>query len=571
MMKKLLFMFVAVALLFTACNKDKDQIQDPQNGETGLSFTIQQTDMNFKDTDPGPECNDELSMDYVVFTLGGVDYTSEIYMVNGEQLTQVVKLPTGVYALTNFLVYSENGTPGDMTDDVIIKAAPMPGSEYHDLMMYPLDVEVTVDAFYKKQYPVDVLCFEPLYYDEFGFTWFQFNDVRIEYQCVFGDICVDDFELYAESLYENQVNGIQFDIPAIFEVKVFKGDDIDPLRVFSNAEWYGEGRCLEVYWPNRLDEEGEVFNFELWVLLPTVDGFEYVLMDTWSFVDGEGATTGEDGVVDFVIGDCHLYPADYEYEYTMEEGYVPLHDPVLELQFDELNNHNMHITSNGSSYFTINGGDNNGLLNEYDMNANFISTHNIAFSGRGLSYNKADGFLYASIFPGDVVKITDIENGTFEMLYQNKLQNSQASFALSEDGTKFYDFYLGTLKVWDLATGTLIETINGLSNGAGNFGGNACVAVDPDYIYTWDSNIKTVFVYDHSGVYQQSIILSDGDNGHSLSFVDGILFVSRDGNYGIGTWYGYNIRNAVTKKMTKIHSISAGSEMLKPDTDDTRE
>ena len=121
---------------------------------------------------------------------------------------------------------------------------------------------------------------------------------------------------YMESLYENQVNGIQFDMPAIFEIKVFKGDDEEALRIFSNADWYGEGQCLEVYWPNRLDVEGEVFHFELWVLLPTANGFEYVLMDTWTFMDGEGAMTGEDGVVDFVIGDCQIDDADYHLNYA---------------------------------------------------------------------------------------------------------------------------------------------------------------------------------------------------------------------------------------------------------------
>jgi len=233
------------------------------------------------------------------------------------------------------LVYSANGTPGDLTDDIIVRAAPLPGSEYYDLMMYPLEIEVIIEPFFKIEVPVDVLCFEPLFYDEFGFTWFEFNDVRIEYQCIFGDICVDDFEMYIGSLYEQQENGIQFDIPAIFEIHVFKGEDEEPLRVFSNVEWYGEGACLPVYWPNRLDVEGEVFSFELWVLLPTEDGFTYVLVDTWTFMDGEGAITGEDGVVDFVIGTCNLDDADYEYDLTYE-CYPDLPSPELILEYSEV-------------------------------------------------------------------------------------------------------------------------------------------------------------------------------------------------------------------------------------------
>jgi len=312
-MKKLLFAFISLTFLLVACNKESQQDSDLVSQESGISFAIQQTDFNFKDTDPVPLCNDELDMDYVVFTLGGIEYTSDIIMVDGQYLTQVVKLPDGVYSLTNFWVYSDNGSPNDIGDDVIVKAAPLPGTEYHDLMLFPLDIEVVVEPFIKKQIEVDVLCFEPLFYSDFGFAWFQFNDVRIEYQCVFGDICVDDFEAYAGSLYAQQDQGVQFDMPAIFEIHVYKGEEEDPLRVFSNASWFGEGACLEVYWPNRLSEDGEVFNFELWVLLATDNGLEYVLVDTWTFEDEIGAETGDDGVVDFVIGDCQIEEADYNY------------------------------------------------------------------------------------------------------------------------------------------------------------------------------------------------------------------------------------------------------------------
>ena len=145
-------------------------------------------------------CDDELDMSYVKFTVLDsaqvtTTYKSMIYYIGGEMLTQVIKLPVGTYQVTSFVVYNDNGTPDDENDDVIVRAAPLPGSEYWDLMQFKLNLEFTVDAFYKKQYEIDVLCFEELFYNEFGFTWFEFNDVRIEYQCIFGDICVDDYDL----------------------------------------------------------------------------------------------------------------------------------------------------------------------------------------------------------------------------------------------------------------------------------------------------------------------------------------------------------------------------------------
>ena len=228
-----------------------------------------------------------------------------------------------------------------------------------------------------------------------------------------------------------------------------------------------------------------------------------------------------------------------------------LHDPVLEVQFDENPyNHNMHITSDGSYYYTINGGlTSKGQINKFTLSGTLVQTYPIQIDGRGLTYNYADGFLYASLYGGDVVKITSLENGTFEVVHSAIMQNAQASFDLSPDGTKLYDFYDGTLEIHNFQTGALETTITGLSHGSGNYGGNAAVAVDGEYIYTWDAATKTVYVYTNTGSLVRTMTLSDGDNGHSLSYVDGYLFVSKDGNYDIGTWYGYNIRLSLSGKI----------------------
>jgi len=39
----------------------------------------------------------------------------------------------------------------------------------------------------------------------------------------------------------------------------------------------------------------------------------------------------------------------------------------------------------------------------------------------------------------------------------------------------------------------------------------------------------------------KTIKISDGDYGFSLSFANGLIFVAIDGNYDIGTWYGYDV------------------------------
>ncbi|HOZ89688.1 MAG: T9SS type A sorting domain-containing protein [Bacteroidia bacterium] len=210
-------------------------------------------------------------------------------------------------------------------------------------------------------------------------------------------------------------------------------------------------------------------------------------------------------------------------------------------------NHNMHITSDGTYYYTINGGSaSNGQINKFDLNGVLLQTFSIGIDGRGLSYNFTDGFLYASVYGGDIVKITDLVTGAFTTLFSGAMQNSQASFAISPDGTKFYDFFQGTLRIHDFTTGSVINTLSGLLYGLGNYGGEAAVAVDSSHIYTWDAVTRNVYSYNLTGTLIQTLPLDSGDNGISLSIANGYLFVSKDANYAIGTWYGYSISSSTS-------------------------
>ena len=425
-MKKLIFGLFAVAMLgFTACNKDKETEQGP--AESNFEFKVEQTNFFKGTSDDVPECNN-MSMDYVVFELGGVSYTTVLYTVNGEILTEVIKLPIGSYALTSFLVYNNNGTPNDLSDDVLVKASPSEGSEYWDLMTNKLNLDVVVEAFYKKQVEVDVLCFEDLYYESFGFTWFELNDIKIERTCFFGDICTGCFADFEGSIYAQQPEGIQMDMPAIFQVKVYKEGETSPIRVFDNTEWLGTGSCLEVYWPNNLNEE-ENFTFELWVLLPSGAGFDYVLINTFDVQDEFGPEAGADGVVDFVLGECHYQNADYEFAYWMD---LPTED--------------FSFTTGGSSpgaggtYFdiTLSGIESGYLLDNETYGifcgdkahtVNLNSTYNNVLAFNSLSNNLPSGFpltsdevTYVNYFfnhIGDYIAGFDYDNPTDATLIQH--------------------------------------------------------------------------------------------------------------------------------------------------------
>lgn len=235
--------------------------------------------------------------------------------------------------------------------------------------------------------------------------------------------------------------------------------------------------------------------------------------------------------------------------------YNEIHEPVYEDLISD-NDKNVGITSDGEYYYTCSM--QHGTIRKISKDGNILyGTYPVSLGDpRGLVYNKADSCLYVSSYGGDIKKITDLENGEIETIYSGLMQSPEASFALSEDGTKLFDFYEGTLKVYDFATGDLAYTLTGLKSGKDTFYddeymnayfGAAAVAVDASYIYTWDSDARPaiLYVYNHLGELQYEMELDSGKNGMSLSVIDGYLFVADDDTYDPGTWWKYNIRNPV--------------------------
>jgi hypothetical protein len=228
------------------------------------------------------------------------------------------------------------------------------------------------------------------------------------------------------------------------------------------------------------------------------------------------------------------------------QAYGPLHDPVFEVQFTEDANHTMHITSDGSYFYTVNGGTASiGRINRFTLDGTLDTAFSLLIDGRGLSFNQSDNCLYASIYERHIVRI-NMTTWQFDTVFTNIMTNIQASFALSPDGTTMYDFYNGTCNVYDFPSGTLDTTFSGMSCGTSYTTGVACIAADAEYLYTWNALLQTVYVYNAAdGSYVRTMTLSNGNYGYSLSVFNGLLFAAVDANYGTGTWYGYRIRDLV--------------------------
>jgi hypothetical protein len=204
--------------------------------------------------------------------------------------------------------------------------------------------------------------------------------------------------------------------------------------------------------------------------------------------------------------------------------------------------YSMHLCTDGEFYYTINGGvAKDGKISKFKLNGEFIESYPINMDMRSIMYNKRDKSLYINIKGKEIYKILDISNGTVQLLLSGIYENEQATLALDPKGRNFYALDNGNLSIYQVKTGKLVKKISGLKCGSKGMKGSTTVAIDNKYIYTWDSDTRTVFVYTKGGVFKSSHILKSGNIGHSLSAAYGLIFVAKSEMGKPSTWYGYKL------------------------------
>ena len=313
MFKNLKFMGVLVltVLLLTNCNKEAKQ--DP----TALGeITFAPLDID-PDKDYDIECVEGTATHARVRISDNADGTGNpqtfypaVFMIDGKLKTQSIKLAPGDYYLQEFTLMTDGDDAGDHQNGnhVPLKSTPMTGSPYAQYVSYSLSHLFHVVAFEKYEYWIEVLCYIPVHYEDFGFTWWEVRELTIRTQCFFGDFCIKHLPDYVGSLYA--VNGLQLDEVAIFKIKAYRNGF--PIGIFSNSGWDGQGNylfdsplCVEYA---DYDNEDDHFEFELWIYVKVGNVFQYKYFHTWTFDDDEMLPTGEDWVVEFVLGNCNYLP-----------------------------------------------------------------------------------------------------------------------------------------------------------------------------------------------------------------------------------------------------------------------
>jgi len=204
--------------------------------------------------------------------------------------------------------------------------------------------------------------------------------------------------------------------------------------------------------------------------------------------------------------------------------------------------YSMHLCFDGNLYYSVNGGvPAVGKISSFTLQGNFIKSYPILLDMRSIMYNKKDKSFYVTTTNRKIFRIIDMIAGTYELVFSNLYENKQASLSFGHKGKNLYAFDQGTVSIYNFKTGALIRTLAGLKCGDGNRKGAGTVAVDKEFIYTWDAATSEVYSYDMEGKFVKSFVLSDGDFGYSLSYANGMIFVSHSPQGKTGHWYGYNL------------------------------
>jgi hypothetical protein len=293
-MKTNFYTILFVFLLLFSWSCQKEDKQNPAD-EQGVSFSMA-TQTTLKSSD----CFSRKA-DYVKLVINEKDYKLEVFYIDNKPYTKTLKLDVGNYTLSEFLFMDDNNTPDDQSDDMIIAATPHKGSEFAKYVPNPLNITFKIEAFKKSNIEMTVVCYQERDHASFGFVFFGIGQIVVREQYFFGDICISSLKEYAGSLYEKQSGGLQPDMPAIAKIEVWRNGELKDT--FSNEEWLGEGKPLTVRYADILNQKDE-YRFKLYILVRKGNSFHYVYFHSWKFNDNELIPAGEDGVVEFVLGNC---------------------------------------------------------------------------------------------------------------------------------------------------------------------------------------------------------------------------------------------------------------------------
>ena len=316
-MKKLVFgllMLLSTILIATGCQKFFDVPTTTSSQSQDVSFDINSVfNHGLKNANSDTIICNQAKATYVLYKIDGGPFMSipVFYDMNNVPWTNTIKLTTGTHILNEFLVYTDNNTPNNTADDILLEAVPHSGSVFAQYVSTTLDYTFTVATDKKSSIKLDVVCYQPQYYTKFGFTYFNINEIAIRQLWFMGDFCIKDKSQYSGSPYATQTNwggGTGFiDVPAIAKVELWENNTL--INTFMNS---AQGEKINVVYVDNL-RQTDVIELKLFILVKQGTQFNYVQFGDWTFNDISTITQGSDGVIDYVLGSCYdpSNPPDY--------------------------------------------------------------------------------------------------------------------------------------------------------------------------------------------------------------------------------------------------------------------
>jgi DNA-binding beta-propeller fold protein YncE len=204
--------------------------------------------------------------------------------------------------------------------------------------------------------------------------------------------------------------------------------------------------------------------------------------------------------------------------------------------------HNMHIASDGEFLFTCNGGvADKGQVSIFRLNGEKVGSYSFPLDMRSIMFNPSDKKLYISTYDKKIYKINDVKMGSYVEVMSFDDRDGQSTPAIDAKGKYFWFYEDGMVYMYDIKKGKLKKKISGLNLQTGAPEQSVAIAVDGKHIYTWNADEQLILAFDLKGKYVKTFKVNQGNYQFSLSAANGLIWVSTDGNYDVGTWYGYRL------------------------------
>lgn len=224
---------------------------------------------------------------------------------------------------------------------------------------------------------------------------------------------------------------------------------------------------------------------------------------------------------------------------------------------DEVFFHNVSISYDpvAETYLTVNGGNASyGIINEYELDGELVATYGTEVDGRAIFCR--DGYVLVKSHGTQVFEVDVMEAYLdWSLLFEEyaeavaeeidfEFEEDNSSPAMSPDGRLFFEHVRGRVTVFDVETGRRVRSFN-VEDYYDEHGYDVAIAASDNNVFLW-SDADKVSVYDFKGKSVGKLTLPRPGYGFSLSYCNGMLWISQDADAGTealeGYWYGYRLQ-----------------------------